>query len=149
MFLRLCPGNQKDKDTYWLKSILNIHKCSPCVCSISGAVFIVSLKIGEDDGVLEINRKLAGRVKVFYLTFCWILKSFSLPPPQINVFLLVFVSSGWLKCCSDLSDKGVQRRRSKWSQLAHFLFCVDTLAVKQVVTWSDIPWACLSTQHGD
>lgn len=99
--------------------------CSPCICSTCGAVFIFSLEIGEDDGILEINRKLAGRVKRFCLNFCWSLSCFFL---KVTVFFVVFVSPGRHKCCSDLSDKGVQRRWSKWGEPTHFLFTPSLLS---------------------
>lgn len=132
----------------YLKSIVNVQRgVQLYFLLVELFFFLFSLKIGEDDGVLEINRKLAGRVKLFLFDFLLDLESLLVCLFKVTMFFLVFVSTGWLECSSDLSVKGVQRRRSKWSSLARFLIRVCALAVEQVVTWSDIPRACLSTQH--
>lgn len=106
----------------WMST--SVHRCV--------LLFPFSLKIGEDNGMLEINRKLAGRVKQFYLTIA--------ESKVFSCFFKVTVlspSTGGFKCCPDLLVKGVQRRWSKWSELIFTSVC--TLVVGQVLTRADIP----------
>lgn len=89
-------------------------------------VLILSLKAGEDDNLLEINKKIAGRVSfVFFLaaSFLWIFAHLmffrNLHSHSKN--LLVRTSTDRLKHHSDLSGKRVQWRWSKWNWLTYLV----------------------------
>lgn len=128
------PGKPADLS----QSLINVCKFFLhhfCVF-LTELLLVFSLKIGEDDGILEINRKLAGRVQVFHWTSCWVLSCFSVALPLVHshsalsglLRLQVGLNVAQICLSKECSEDEVSQR-----QRPYFPFRVHTRAVKQVV----------------